>query len=633
MNKLTIKQKMLLMAAIAGMGLIALVSLNSLAMEALGRLHNVSSLSAELRSDMLMLRRHEKDFLARKELKYLQKFQQTYQQMMQRVEQLQAQVHSAEIEKQQVNNLAKVISDYRQHFLLLAEQQQIIGLDAIDGLYGSLRAQVHKVESLVKEYEQQHGESAELHSLMRTLLMLRRHEKDFMLRKQHKYVAQFTARMALMQQKVLAVSLEKSFKSSAVTALNHYDQQFLQLVSAEQKLGLNSQQGILAQMRAVIHQSETLIDALGQQITKATVNLISREKLLNLSAAGLLLVLTMAAIFALSKNITGRISLLAGLMSKASRERDLSSRIHLSGADEIAAMANVFDQMMQEFDNLMQQVRQSSRQLSQAATELQESSEQSHRGVNLQLLNSEQLAAAMGQVNVSATEVAGHCAEAVTASKQAQQASAKGQLRVQENVLSYTKLIDEIQSSSLIIEELNQQSSNIGAMLENIGSIADQTNLLALNAAIEAARAGEQGRGFAVVADEVRNLAMRSSRSTQDIEEVIGKLQRLAGNAVAAMTRGGLQAEDSMQNTDNVSVALEHINGSSEAVNNINVQIAAAADEQLLVCTEVSHNIESIAAIARETASLSEQVADSGLALQSLSEQLSENVQLFKLSA
>ena len=118
MNKLTIKQKMLLMAAIAGMGLIALVSLNSLAMEALGRLHNVSSLSAELRSDMLMLRRHEKDFLARKELKYLQKFQQTYQQMMQRVEQLQAQVHSAEIEKQQVNNLAKVISDYRQHFIV-----------------------------------------------------------------------------------------------------------------------------------------------------------------------------------------------------------------------------------------------------------------------------------------------------------------------------------------------------------------------------------------------------------------------------------------------------------------------------------------------------------------------------------
>ncbi len=624
---------MLLMAAIACMGFITLVSLNSLAIDALERLHNVSSLSAQLRADMLMLRRHEKDFLARKDLQYLQKFQQTYQQLMQRVDQLQARVHSADIEKQQVNNFASVISDYRQQFLLLAEQQQLIGIDATDGLYGSLRSQVHKVETLIKEYEQKYGESAELHSLMRTMLMLRRHEKDFMLRKQLKYVVKFSQRMVQMQQKVGAASLQKNFKESASTALSLYDQQFLQLASAEEKRGLNSQLGILAEMRDVIHQSETQLDELGQQITKATVNLISREKLLNLAAAGLLLVLTMAAIFMLSKNITKRISLLASMMSKASRERDLSSRIKMSGADEITAMANVFDRMMQEFDELMQQVGQSSRQLSKAASALQKSSEQSHHGVSLQLLNSEQLAAAMGQVNVCANDVAGHCAEAVTASKKAQQMSAKGQLRVQENVLSYRKLVDEIQSSSLIIEELNQQSSNIGAMLADIGSIADQTNLLALNAAIEAARAGEQGRGFAVVADEVRNLAMRSSQSTQDIEEVIGKLQQLAGSAVAAMARGGVQADDSIQNTDNVSLALKHIKGSGEAVNNINVQIAAAADEQLVVCNEVSQNIESVAAIARETADLTEQVADSGLVLQSLSEQLAENVQLFKLSA
>jgi len=238
----------------------------------------------------------------------------------------------------------------------------------------------------------------------------------------------------------------------------------------------------------------------------------------------------------------------------------------------------------------------------------------------------------MTQVSDSVTEVAFNASEAANASSSAENTSYSGHQLVIENRISFAKLVQDIENSGSIIQSLSKESNNIEAMLNDIRSIADQTNLLALNAAIEAARAGEQGRGFAVVADEVRTLAQRSAGSTLEIENVVTRLQSLATKAVTSMQLGKIQAEDSVENTNKVELALTDIKNSSETVNNMNRQIAAAAEQQSTVVQEINRSLVSIAEVAKDTSDLSMTISVSSEQLQRLSDQLRQRVLKFNLS-
>jgi len=215
--------------------------------------------------------------------------------------------------------------------------------------------------------------------------------------------------------------------------------------------------------------------------------------------------------------------------------------------------------------------------------------------------NTHNIASAVNQIATSLKDVANHSDEAADAAKQADELVETGSMVVNQTITALTKLAANVDDASTVIHKLEAHSNEIGTVLSVIKSIADQTNLLALNAAIEAARAGEQGRGFAVVADEVRTLASRTQKSTEDIQQMIESLQSQAKSAVKVMSEGGTQAQHDVEQASETSKAFKSIAHSVGVISNMNAQIADASKKQTVVANDILDNINEIVSIANET--------------------------------
>ncbi|WP_423814538.1 methyl-accepting chemotaxis protein [Pseudomonas indica] len=220
------------------------------------------------------------------------------------------------------------------------------------------------------------------------------------------------------------------------------------------------------------------------------------------------------------------------------------------------------------------------------------------QGTREQFSRTDQVATAMHEMSATAQEVARHAAEAAAAADDADDSARQGETVMRSTIQTITDIRGEIASTAEVIRRLENDSGRIGKVLEVIRGIADQTNLLALNAAIEAARAGEAGRGFAVVADEVRTLAQRTAESTAEIHQIIDTVQTGAVNAVRAIESGQNRSEAGVEQVTEAGLMLQRITGAVEAIRDMNRQIATAAEEQTSVAEDISRNLTEITAIA-----------------------------------
>jgi len=399
----------------------------------------------------------------------------------------------------------------------------------------------------------------------------------------------------------------------------------------------NKLQGILKEMNQIAssaRNSASLTEDNGWQSIKksaeSTDQLIQQAVIVILITLLLGLIIGICLAIVIPKQIIQAINALSQFAVSFGKG-NLAARSHFQPTDEIGIMAGEFDRAAENLQGIISSVSDHARALAQHAEQLAETVEQNLTGVRQQKENTEQVATAMTEMSATVAEVARNASQAAIAAEEADSKAHEGSQVVSGAVSSINSLANEINQASSVIQELESNVGDIGSILEVIRSVSEQTNLLALNAAIEAARAGEHGRGFAVVADEVRTLASRTKASTDEIQSMIEKLQIGTKSAVSAMTASQQMASKSVEQAAESGEALESITGGISTINDMNAQIATAAEEQTSVAEEINRNIIMISDISDTSVETAHVSLTASHDLAKLSEELEALVGRFKV--
>ncbi|WP_448567263.1 methyl-accepting chemotaxis protein [Thalassotalea ganghwensis] len=617
-----IKHKLIANTSILVVALLLMLGLLSYSVSSLQGDTQVARLIGSIESQVLQLRRNEKDFIARKDPKYHDKFESNYQVLLKEVTELQQIFGGLEPQASDLKTMRKVVADYEKSFSMLVEKQKLIGLHPKDGLYGKLRSAVHAVEEQLGDNDYQ---------LLSNMLQLRRNEKDFMLRLDDKYWQKWQDNSANFIEDVKASDLNDQIKTNVITNINIYASAFGELVNAQREFGFASDQGLLGDMRATIHQVDKVLDSLLKSSREAVIahgNFVHRASYIIFT---LVLIISITFAVYMSRSILQGVNKLRLTMNEVSTSKDLSIRVDDSGKDELAEMAKVFNSMITSFRNLIVEVNQSVDTVNIATQNLSANIHKANEGVDSQIQQTDMVATAVTEMVATVNEIASNTHAAADKANTTNQNAIRGKDGVDATISQIDNLSNRLLESEHVVQELAKDSDTIGSVLDVIRGIAEQTNLLALNAAIEAARAGEQGRGFAVVADEVRTLASRTQDSTQEIEGIISSLQSRTKEIVSHMAGCRTQGQESADQAATAGAMLEEITQDVSTIMEMNTAIAAAIQQQSNVASEVNEHVVLIRDVAEEAGRSAEQNSQMSEELAQQADVLNKEVNQFKV--
>lgn len=347
----------------------------------------------------------------------------------------------------------------------------------------------------------------------------------------------------------------------------------------------------------------------------------------------MLLIASLVTVYLLSRRLVvhpvNEIS--ASLSAIAAGGGDLTRRLPTDSGDEVAALAHNFNRVMEQIGSIIKNVIVVTEKVRDNVRVMSGATESTVSSTGQQLKEIEQIAAALQELSHSADEVARHAGATAERTKETARFAEQGSQVVTSSRDTVNRLTDQIRATAEKINTLKHSSENIGSVMEVIRSIAEQTNLLALNAAIEAARAGEQGRGFAVVADEVRSLAQKTQSSTEEIESIIIQLQRAADEAHQSMNTSIASVQETIETATKVEESLGRIRANIDTINEMNHQIATASDEQSSVANEVSKNISAIHTLSERVSENAQIIAENSEQLEGESVELKREMDSFKI--
>ncbi|GLX87372.1 methyl-accepting chemotaxis protein [Thalassotalea loyana] len=609
---MTIKQKLLLNIANFIGALVIMLGILLYALYKMSLEVDITRNLAAVESEVSQLEHHQKNFLTLKDETHAAEFFKSIKKTQSYLSALKDGVDSFGADTSSISAINQKLKDYEALFNGVVEQQKLIGLHPKDGLYGSLRASVHAVEEMLgsSDYE-----------LLSGMLQLRRNEKDFMLRLDDKYVTRLENNTQVLKDKVQASSQPSAVKADLVNLLSAYQDDFLNLVNAQRKLGYDPTQGMLGEMNTAVDDMQKRTAAILADSKKYVAESIASVKQM---AYVVLIIIIGGTVFLstyISRGIINTVTEMRDLMKKVSSTNDLTLSAELKGNDELTEMAKVFNEMLATFRHLIVECNQSVETVNVATQSLAENISVANEGVDTQMQQTDLVATAVTEMVATVDEIAKNTEDAANKAQLTTENAERGKDGVSSTIEQISVLSSTLEESEHIVSELAKDSHTIGSVLDVIRGIAEQTNLLALNAAIEAARAGEQGRGFAVVADEVRTLASRTQDSTQEIEGIISSLQTRTKEIVDHMGTCRKQGDDSAEQASSAGKMLEEITSDVSLIMDMNTAIATAIQEQSSVASEVNEHVVMIRDV-------TEQAADSAKQNEHMSEELSQQAKV-----
>jgi len=580
----------------------------------------------KINKDILILRKNEKDFLARKDMKYFDKFNKNFNVLLKGIEQFKSTVDkSNKVALDEINRVEKSVKKYKEKFIELVKIQQKIGLHHKDGLYGGLRKAVHQAEVKFKEFKYD--------KLLKDMLTLRRNEKDFMLRYLDKYITKFNTNYEKMKNNVInSTKLTDEAKSSSLESLKIYKERFLKFADGVKEKGLNPKSGKLGELRKIIHESSAVVNEVTEHILDMTNVEIFELRKFNLIIVVVNIVVVIILLLIISRRIYSEILSLRETATDLADngEADLTQRLNINGNNEITQANSKINKFIERIQSTLDGIKSSSSETASVANELSVTAMQVGKRVEKEaeiiegnVKSSEDITAL---INSSVEKATATKDDIISASENLN--SVRAEILNMVSKIQHTSEVEAELSSKL--NQLSNDAEQVKSVLTVINDIADQTNLLALNAAIEAARAGEHGRGFAVVADEVRQLAERTQKSLNEINTTISVIVQAIIDASDNMNKNA----ETIQDLSSVSTQVESKINETNKIMNESVSVAnESLNDSVDIATKLNARIKNTAhmsQLANSNARNVEEMATAIEHLHNMTEELSAQLNSFK---
>ena len=552
----------------------------------------------KIEADMIQLQVYEKSFQFHKQLADVELFEASISRLNSNLNAVREELNSIGIPLDEINNLASALDSYHQHFSHFVAAQKRIGLDANDALYGELTKAVSTAERRVGSRD---------YRALSILLQARKSEKDFLSTHDGKYVDEFRVIYKRLQEHLKYSDFPNAYKSAVGVVLETYNSAFIAVVAEQQIMGLSADSGLQKNMQDSALVLKTNLEILMSKTTVEVMQYMSSIKNITYTLFAVALLISIVIGWIIARSIMSAISYIKNSIVAIADSNDLTIQVSTQSKDELAEMAGAFNEMIANFRRLIISVQDSAQNVNHASTTLTGNIHQASLGVQSQMQETDMVATAVTEMATTIEEIASNTNDAANKAELTNQNAIIGKQGVDSTINQINLLSQKLLESEGVVDLLAKDSDTIGRVLEVIRGIAEQTNLLALNAAIEAARAGEQGRGFAVVADEVRTLASRTQDSTKEIENIISSLQGRTKNIVSLMVDCRNEGQESVEQANQAGKMLEEINQDIVGIMEMNTSIASAIEQQSVASAEVNRHLVSIRDVAENSGEASEQ--------------------------